>query len=177
MSRSHTQTCPIAGALNIIGDHWTLLIVREAFYGATRFGEFRKNTGIAKNLLASRLNTLVSEGVFKRTIFADRGTTHAYALTDKGRALQTVMIAIAQWGNTHVYGKGTEPILLIDRTTGEPLNELQIHDVKGDPIDEKNIAFAPGPGASNAVHIRLAEAAAHLAETNRKTKPADMYRK
>ncbi len=156
MARDHTQTCPIAGALNIIGDHWTLLIVREAMYGATRFGEFQHNTGIAKNLLASRLDMLVATGLFERIAFADRGTTHTYRLTEKGRALEGVMAAITLWSNAHIYGKGAEPVVMVDRASGLPVTDMQLLNAAGDGVGKKAIDYTPGPGASTATIKRLA---------------------
>ena len=87
MANRHTQTCAIAGALNVLGDHWPLLLVREAFYGSTRFGEFQRNTGIAKTLLSDRLLFLEEEGIFRKEDVGERGTRYAYRLTEKGVAL------------------------------------------------------------------------------------------
>ena len=106
MTRPHTQTCAVAGFLNIFGDNWTLLIIREALYGVTRFKEFRTNTGIAKNLLSDRLVSLVSQGILEKRDIGEHGTRYAYHLTDRGRALETVLFAVQEWGNEHVYGEG-----------------------------------------------------------------------
>ncbi|MEL7372034.1 MAG: helix-turn-helix domain-containing protein, partial [Myxococcota bacterium] len=81
MGKRHTQTCPVAGFLNIFGDSWTLMIVREAFYGATRFSEFQRNTGIAKNLLSDRLSMLVEEDILQIENIGERGTRYAYRFT------------------------------------------------------------------------------------------------
>jgi DNA-binding HxlR family transcriptional regulator len=156
MARDHTQTCPIASALNIIGDHWTLLIVREALYGATRFGTFQKNTGIAKNLLASRLEQLVENGLMERTAFADRGTTHTYRLTEKGCALEGVMSAITLWSNTHIYGAGAEPVVMKDCATGLTITDMQLLNAAGKSVARHSVEIAPGPGASSATKKRLA---------------------
>ena len=115
MAKRHTQTCPVAGFLNIFGDAWTLMIIREAFYGATRFSEIQRNTGIAKNLLSDRLSMLVAEGVLEREDVGERGSRYAYKLTAKGRSLAPVFIAMSQWSNEHVFGAGGEPVFLIER--------------------------------------------------------------
>ena len=86
MAEPHQQTCPIAASLNELGDAWTLLIVREALYGATRFRDFRNNTGIAKNLLASRLNQMVETDILEKFDVGEHGTRYEYKLSPKGKA-------------------------------------------------------------------------------------------
>jgi DNA-binding HxlR family transcriptional regulator len=90
------STCPIQRSLGVLGDGWSLLIVRDAHWGLRKFGEFQKDLGIAKNILAARLKTLVACGVLEQTVSGD------YLLTDKGRALQPVLEAFQTWGNTYV---------------------------------------------------------------------------
>ena len=163
MAKRHAQACPIAAALNVIGDRWSLLIVREAFYGAARFGEFRANTGISKNLLSARLTLLVEHGVLERIDFADRGTSHAYQLTDKGRALETVLVAMMQWADAHIYGDGAAPVAAVDAATGEPIAPLSLIGSDGRAISSRDIAFRAGPGADERTRKRLADAAARAA--------------
>ncbi|MEM7413119.1 MAG: helix-turn-helix domain-containing protein [Myxococcota bacterium] len=155
MANRHTQTCAIAGALNVLGDHWTLLLVREAFYGTTRFSEFQRNTGIAKTLLSDRLAFLEEEGIFEREDVGERGTRYAYTLTEKGRALETVLVALAQWSNAHVFGKGNEPVVLVNRATGRAVPELRLRNRRGDPLAPDQLAFRAGPGASAATRKRM----------------------
>ncbi len=166
MAKPHTQTCAIAAALNLFGDRWSLLIVREAFYGATRFGEFRKNTGISKTMLSARLARLVENGVLERFDFADRGTNYAYRLTDKGRALDTVLIALLQWADAHVFGDGAEPVIVLDRATGRPLPALTVQGSDGRPIAHADVAFRAGPGADERARRRLARAGFQAAESS-----------
>ncbi len=153
----HTQCCGVAAALNVLGDHWTLLLVREAFYGSTRFSEFQRNTGIAKTLLSDRLAFLVEEGIFRRENVGEHGTRYAYHLTEKGRALETVMLALVQWSNEHVFGEGKEPMLLLERKTGRPVGELRLRNDRGKPLDARDVAFRAGPGASRAARKRFEE--------------------
>ena len=155
MARRHTQPCPIAGALNLLGDQWTLMIVREAFYGTTRFGDFQRHTGISKNLLAERLSMLVAEGIFRKVDIGDHGTRYAYALTAKGRSLRTLMVALYQWGNEHVFGAGAEPVLLVDRQSGDQIPPLRLASSSGRDLEDQDILFRPGPGADEAVRRRL----------------------
>ena len=157
MANRHTQTCAIAGALNVLGDSWTLLLVREAFYGSTRFSEFQRNTGIAKTLLSDRLGFLVEEGIFRREDVGEQGTRYAYYLTDKGRALDKVMVALTQWSNEHVFGEGNEPMLLLERETGKPVEEMQLRGASGRQLEPRDVVYQPGPGASRAARRRLEE--------------------
>ena len=159
MAKRHTHTCPIAGVLNIFGDNWTWLIIREAFYGATRFSEIMRNTGIARNVLSERLERLLEEGILMREDVGANGTRYAYVLTDKGETLYPVLLALHQWGNTHVYGPGNEPVLLVEKATGLPLKPLAPIASNGSPLSRADILTKPGPGASPATQRRLIEAA------------------
>ncbi len=95
--------CPSARALDAIGDWWSLLIVRDAFDGLTRFGEFQKSLGIAKNILADRLRTLVDRGILDVVPTSEGGARRQYLLTAKGRDLFPVMVALRQWGESHMF--------------------------------------------------------------------------
>ncbi|MEO0881517.1 MAG: helix-turn-helix domain-containing protein [Pseudomonadota bacterium] len=158
MAKPHTQACPIAGFLNLFGDAWTLLIVREAFYGATRFSEFQRNTGIARNLLTDRLASLVEHGLFERQNIGEHGTRYAYRLTDKGRSLVPVFVAMVQWSNDHVYGEDNAPVHLIERVSQKPLHPMRPKSWSGKTLAWGDILAAPGPGATPDATARIAEA-------------------
>lgn len=157
MSKRHTHTCPIAAMLNIIGDNWTWMVIREAFYGASRFGEFQKNTGISKNMLSDRLSRLVEEGMFETFDIGKTGERQGYRLTAKGLSLQPVMHAMSLWGNEHLYGPENEPVTLHDKTTGERITGFDLHTASGIHVAAKDVTVRPGPGASNATIRRLAD--------------------
>ncbi|GAB5489063.1 MAG: helix-turn-helix domain-containing protein [Parasphingorhabdus sp.] len=157
MSRLHRQTCPIAASLNILGDNWTLLIVREAFYGVTRFKDFQANTGIAKNLLSSRLSQLVESGIIGKKDIGTHGSRHEYHLTQKGRALTPVMVALSQWGNEWVFGDGNEPVQLLDAQSGKPIMPLSPRSPDGDQLDWRDIVMRVGPGANGPMRERFAK--------------------
>lgn len=157
MAKPHSHSCAVAHALNILGDRWSLLIVREALYGATRFGEFLRNTGISRNLLTERLRQLVDQGILIQVEFADRGTSFAYQLTEKGRALETVMVALQQWADHHVMGEGNEPVLLFDRDTGAAIPQLLVRTETGKAVNLQEVDIRPGPGADSRTRRRLAE--------------------
>lgn len=156
MSRSHTQNCPVAASLNQLGDMWTLLVVRETLNGVTRFSQIQRNTGIAKNLLAERLATMVDDGLLERHDIGRTGVRHEYRLTPKGRALAPVMVAISQWGNAWLFDKGREPIKLVHRKTGEALGPLLPSTAAGEIISWRDVQKIPGPGADARLRHRPA---------------------
>tara|TARA_R110000787_G_scaffold93770_3_gene196107 strand:+ start:1636 stop:2118 length:483 start_codon:yes stop_codon:yes gene_type:complete len=156
MAKRHTHTCPVAAVLNIFGDNWTWLIVREAFYGATRFSEIMRNTGIARNVLSERLDRLLEEGILEREDVGSNGTRYAYVLTHKGETLYPTLLALHQWGNEHIYGRGNEPVLLLEKATGQPVPPLSPISANGTPLSRADILSVPGPGASLATQRRLA---------------------
>lgn len=98
--------CPVARSLDLIGDWWSLLIIRDALAGTRRFSDFQKSLDVAKNILSVRLKGLVAQGVMEMVPAADGSIYKEYALTEKGRALQTVLIALSQWGNEFMYEPG-----------------------------------------------------------------------
>lgn len=123
--------CPIARALDAIGDWWSLLIIRDAFDGLRRFGEFEKSLGVAKNILTVRLRKLVADGILK-TQPAEEGSRHQeYLLTEKGRALFPVIVSLRQWGEEFFYRKGETHSVLIDRKTKKPVSKLELRSKDG----------------------------------------------
>lgn len=111
--------CPSARALDVIGDWWSLLIVRDAFDGLTRFGEFQRSLGIAKNILAQRLRTLVERGILEAAAAGDGAAHQEYRLTAKGHGLFPVVVALRQWGEQHLFAPGERHSKLVERATGE----------------------------------------------------------
>jgi DNA-binding HxlR family transcriptional regulator len=118
--------CPVARSLDEIGDWWTLLIVREAFQGARRFSEFEKGLGLAKNVLSRRLRQLVASGILEMRPPADGGVRSEYHLTEKGRRLRLVLVAIRQWGEANLFAEGEEMMLMVEKATGQPIGRLQL---------------------------------------------------
>lgn len=157
MAKPHTQTCPIAGFLNMFGDAWSLLIVREGFYGATRFSEFQRNTGIAKNLLSERLDSLVEQGIFEREDIGQHGTRFAYQLTDKAQSLVPVIVAMIQWADEHIYGEKRAPVRLIERSSLKPIPAMRPISADGTELKWGDILVAPGLGANRAARLRIGE--------------------
>jgi len=116
----------VARPLDAIGDGWSLLIVRDAFDGLRRFGEFQANLGLAKNILATRLKNLVTHGILEMVPAADGSPYHDYVLTEKGRGLFPVLAALRQWGEEFFFGPGEAHVVLVDKKHGQPIRKLQI---------------------------------------------------
>jgi DNA-binding HxlR family transcriptional regulator len=137
--------CPIARALDVIGDWWSLLIVRDALLGTRRFSQFQKNLGVAKNILTVRLRTLVAEGILELKPASDGGAYQDYVPTDKGRGLFPVLVALRQWGEEFIVQPGEKFTALVDRENGLPLRKLEIKAQDGRLLyqAETNLAVPP----------------------------------
>ena len=149
------QTCSIARALEIVGERWTLLVVREAFFGARRFGDFEEGLGIAKNVLSDRLAKLLAAGVLERTSVVGRGNPGDYRLTEKGRDLFPIIIALMQWGDKWTYDGRRAPVRVVDRIDREDILPLRVSARSGRPLGLKDVAVEPGPGADEAIRRRF----------------------
>jgi len=134
--------CSLARTLEIVGDWWTLLIIRDAFLGVRRFGDFQKSLGIAKNILATRLERLCENDILERCGSEMRPL---YQLTDKGRGLVPAMVALMQWGDKWVSG-GKPPVIVTDQQ-GRALAPVKLQGRGGD-VDVQAVRFSPGPGAT-----------------------------
>lgn len=118
--------CGIARALQIIGDWWSLLIIREAFGGKERFSEFQKSLGLARNILSTRLKKLVEEGIFEAVQDEGTSTRNRYVLTSKGEQLYIVLIALWQWGEHHCFEPSELKYSMVDRDKMLPLAALEL---------------------------------------------------
>jgi DNA-binding HxlR family transcriptional regulator len=123
--------CPVARAADIVGDRWSLLIVRDAFDGIARFSDFHRNLGLAKNILSSRLRDLVAAGVLETVPAADGTSYHEYALTDRGRELFSLIVALRQWGEDHLFEPGEPHSVLLDAEHERPVGKLTVTDADG----------------------------------------------
>jgi DNA-binding HxlR family transcriptional regulator len=150
--------CSVARALAVLGDGWTLLIIREAFFGTRRFADFERHLGISKNVLSQRLSQLVEEGVVERVDAGQHGTRYEYQLTPMGKDLVTVVTALRQWGDRWLSGAGKEPLLVYDRRTGRPIPRLRIRGEDGEPLRAQDLEVRPGPGADEGTRARFAAA-------------------
>jgi DNA-binding HxlR family transcriptional regulator len=107
------QRCAIAATLEVVGDPWTLLILRDAFSGVKRFEQWQERLGVARNVLAARLKSLVANGVMETQLYSEHPPRKEYLLTPKGRALRAVLLTMADWGEVHVYGEGKGPFAFV----------------------------------------------------------------
>ncbi|HWM86879.1 MAG TPA: helix-turn-helix domain-containing protein [Kofleriaceae bacterium] len=146
--RFQGENCSIARALEVLGDWWTLLVVREAFLGTRRFADFEANLPISKNVLTQRLSHLVEHGVLERVDAGVHGPRYEYELTRMGKDLVVVLTALRQWADRWVFGPGREPVLFCDRRTGRPIPRLLLRGEDGEPLRAGEIEMRPGPGAS-----------------------------
>ena len=138
------QNCSVARALEIVGERWTLLIVRDAFLGRRRFDEFQESLGIARNVLTDRLSRLVEEGILERVRYSERPERHEYHLTPKGRDLQIAMAGLRQWGDKYLSEK--PPRIMRRKSDGRPVIAAFVP--KGaDVLRSDEIESVPGPGS------------------------------
>ncbi len=140
--------CPVARAVDVIGDRWSLLIIRDAFDGISRFGEFQRNLGLAKNILASRLRELVSRGILKAVPASDGTTYHEYALTEKGRDLFAIIVGLRQWGEDYLFEQEEPHSVLLDTRHERPVHRLEVRDAAGRTLTSSD-AFVRKVSAPN----------------------------
>ena len=145
--------CSIARALELIGDWWTMLVVREAFMGTRRFDAFQRNLGIAPNILSARLKTLVASGILAR-VPAGGPRRREYRLTEMGRDLFPVLVALMQWGDRWLAGPDWPPIRLLDRATGTPV-AVAVRRPDGAILGSADVRVVGGRGASAALRLPL----------------------
>ena|SRR5581483_644689 len=139
------QNCSIARALEIVGERWTLLIVRDAFLGRRRFDEFQQSLGIARNVLTDRLNRLVGEGILERVRYSERPERYEYRLTRKGRELNVALTALRQWGDEYL--SELPPRVLRRKADGKPVVAALVPE--GSPtLSPEEVEMVPGPGAA-----------------------------
>jgi DNA-binding HxlR family transcriptional regulator len=140
------QHCSIAGTLELIGERWTLLIVRDAFLGIRRFDDFQRNLGIARNVLQTRLERLVEEGILERSLYQERPPRHEYRLTRKGVDLWPVLVSLMSWGDRHVFPDGA-PVVMRHKDCGGTVDDRRICRECGAALEAWDVVPELGPGA------------------------------
>lgn len=144
------SVCPIARTLDLIGDWWTLLIVRDAMGGIKRFSEFQRSLGAAKNILSSRLKTLVEQGVMEIAPASDGSAYQEYLLTQKGKDLHLILMALGQWGHQYMFDENESCSYSIDRQNRQPLAVIKVLAQDGRELAAEDIEVVPGKLASDA---------------------------
>jgi DNA-binding HxlR family transcriptional regulator len=150
--------CSVAQSLEVIGEWWTLLILRDAFLGVTRFDDFAKRLGIARNVLTARLDTLVENDVLTRVPYDEARGRYDYRLTDKGRALLPVLTAIRQWGDEWILGEDQAPIVVEHTTCGHLSRGVLTCDHCHEELTTRTLRARRGPGFRDDVALLPAEA-------------------
>ena len=144
--RFDTMACPIARSLEHVGEWWSMLILRDAFAGRTRFDEFEKSLGIAPNMLTRRLDSLVNAGMLERRRYNERPPRDEYILTGRGRDFRPVLWAMLAYGNRHFAPEGAR-VVIADASTGEIADPVLVDRKSGRILAEPDFRTAPGPAA------------------------------
>jgi DNA-binding HxlR family transcriptional regulator len=140
--------CSVAQCLEVVGEWWSLLIVRDAFLGVRRFDDFQARLGISRNILNQRLKHLVDNGVLERVPYQDRPPRSEYRLTNKGRDLWHAVTAMRQWGDRWAAPEGP-PLKLRHKSCGRVVKAVPVCSHCGEPLDVRSVTAIPGPGAEN----------------------------
>jgi DNA-binding HxlR family transcriptional regulator len=153
--------CPIARSLERVGKWWSILILRDALGGMTRFEEFQKDLGIAPNMLTRRLNALVEAGMLEKRRYSSKPPRDEYVLTDRGRDFRPVLIALLAFGNRHFAPEGAS-VAIADVKSGAPAEPVLVDRVTGRPLVSPEFELVAGPAATEATKARMAARAERL---------------
>ena len=145
--RLEDRECPLSATLGLVGEWWTLLILHDVFDGFSRFDQFQANLGVSSSILTSRLRRLVAEGLLERRPYQINPTRHEYVLTDLGRSLRPVIVALAAWGNARLE-PDQRSMVLVDAETGREAEPVLVDRATGRRVDGDNFVFTAGPAAS-----------------------------
>ena len=147
----------IGHILDVIGEGLSILIIREAFLGARRFEEFQGRLGIARNILTSRLKKLCANEILDRVPVKEGAKRHEYVLTRKGIDMMPMLVALTQWGDRWVFGENNEPVLFLERETGQSISPVKVFSTQGEVLRARDLRVVAGPGASPESRERLEE--------------------
>ena len=148
-----TRPCPIARSLDEVGEWWSILLLRDAFQGLTRFDQFQKSLEIAPNILTRRLQSLVERGLFEKRAYCERPLRHEYVLTAKARDFRPVLISLLAWGNKHLAPEGPS-LLVVDKADGRWAEPVLVDRASGRALDSEQFTMATGPMASDRMRQR-----------------------
>ncbi len=148
------EPCSMARTIGVIGDRWTLLILRECFLRTRRFEGFQSALGITRHLLAERLKKLVRLGILRRIPYQEAPKRHEYILTQKGLDLYPIMMALVHWGDTHMVDERGRPLLHQHRNCGKDFDPVMVCSECGEPLSAKEVHTHPGPGARGPLPIK-----------------------
>ncbi|NIE97038.1 helix-turn-helix transcriptional regulator [Acinetobacter sp. Tr-809] len=132
---SHYEPCPVARCVDVIGDRWSLLIVRDIMDGKHRFGDLQRSLSVARNILSNRLHKLIDAEILELQGASDGTAYQEYILTDQGKQLFPVIVALRQWGEQHLFGKQEPHSILIEKSTQKPVPLMRLTSSEGDSLD------------------------------------------
>ncbi len=153
--RVEDRECPLSTAMSYVGEWWTILILHDCFEGYTRFDQFEANIGLSSSMLTTRLKTLVDNGILTRRVYQEHPVRHEYVLTDLGRSLRSILVAMAAWRNEQL-APSDRAMLLIDPETSSEVEPVTIDPVTGVSVSDPRFAFRAGPDASEQMRARYA---------------------
>ncbi|WP_206318515.1 winged helix-turn-helix transcriptional regulator [Actinacidiphila epipremni] len=166
--RLEDRECPLSTTVQHVGEWWTLLLLHDAFDGYTRFDQFQQSLGISTSMLTARLKTLVADGLLERRLYQAHPPRHEYVLTERGRSLRPVIVALAAWGNQHL-PPGQRSMILVDAASGEEVEPVVVDARTGRSLhDSAAFTFTAGPAAGPAMRARYTA----LGRTAREEPPA-----
>jgi DNA-binding HxlR family transcriptional regulator len=139
------QACSIGRAMDILGERWTFLILRESFYGVRRFNDFQRNLGIARNILATRLHTLVDAGVLEPVLYREDPPRYEYKLTEAGRDLYPSIVTLMRWGDRHLNAEQGPPVVLHHNTCGHDADPLLVCSHCHEELQPREVTPVRGP--------------------------------
>jgi DNA-binding HxlR family transcriptional regulator len=157
-SALETQACSLARTLSIIGDRWTLLILRDCFLRVRRYEDFQRRLGIGRGVLSDRLKHLVDAGILAKVPYQDNPPRHEYRLTSKGLDLYPIIMSIVHFGDEHLAGESGRPLLHRHRACGHLFDPVMTCSECGERLDPRDVASEPGPGARDSQHLPVAKA-------------------
>lgn len=146
--RPYDQPCSIARTLELIGERWTLLILRDVLLGFRRFEDLQRETGAATNILSDRLGTLVAHGIIRRVPVPERADRFEYRPTRAGAELAHVLQALMQWGDRHTASAADPPHVMVHTRCGHDTTPVHVCSHCGEPLEPNEVQFRPGPGAT-----------------------------
>ena len=156
MKRTDTSgwPCTIARSVDVLGDHWNLLLIRQACLGTRRFDDFQSALGIGRNILSLRLNRLVDEGILSRVEYQQSPSRHEYRLTDKGREVYPILAAMAAWGERWLTGPEGTPLVLHHMACDHDMRAVVVCGECKEPLEVRQVRAAAGPGHPTVVKGR-----------------------
>jgi DNA-binding HxlR family transcriptional regulator len=150
------EACSVSRTLSVIGDRWTLLILRECFLRVRRFDDFQARLNIGRPILADRLQKLVTNFVLVKVPYQENPTRYEYRLTPKGLDLYPIILAITHWGDVHMSGKNGRPVIYEHMACGHSFDSLMVCSECAEVLDPRVVRVVPGPGGRNTSHLPLA---------------------